>query len=141
MKRIRAPTFFRDKISAKGESFMAKRKLTPAQELREHVNKLAERYSHWEKERRDGCVDPNWSDGVNLNLMRNHIINFKRQIRRTCDNFNLPIPAIYFKALPPEMPADFFVMDGKNYNPNRVSRIMNLRGTESEPKPVQLTLF
>ena len=141
MKRIRDPTLFGVKISAKGESFMAKYKLTPAQQLREHVNKLAERYAHWEQERRDGCVDPNWSDGVNLNLVRNHIINFKRQIRRTCDNFNLPIPAIYFKALPPEMPADFFVMDGKNYNPNRVSRIMNLRGTESEPKPVQLTLF
>ena len=137
MKRIRDPTLFGVKISAKGESFMAKRKLTPAQKLREHVNKLAERYAHWEQERRDGCVDPNWSDGVNLNL----VINFKRQIRRTCDNFNLPIPAIYFKALPPEMPADFFVTDGKNYNPNRVSRIMNLRGTESEPKPVQLTLF
>ena len=141
MKRIRDPTLFGVKISAKGESFMAKRKLTPAQQLREHVNKLAERYAHWEQERRDGCVDPNWSDGVNLNLVRNHIINFKRQIRRTCDNFNLPIPAIYFKALPPEMPADFFVTDGKNYNPNRVSRIMNLRGIESEPKPVQLTLF
>ena len=37
---------------------MAKRKLTPAQELREHVNRLAERYTHWEQERRDGCVDP-----------------------------------------------------------------------------------
>lgn len=129
---------------------MAKRKLTPAQELREQVNRLAERYAHWEKENRDGCVDPNWSDGVNLNLVRNHIINFKRQIRHTCDNFNLPIPAIYYRPLPPEMPADFFVMDGKNYNPNRVSRIMNLRGLsdkrESEEEksksvPVQLTLF
>ena len=119
---------------------MAKRKLTPVQELREQVNRLAERYAHWEQERRDGCVDPNWSDGVNLNLVRNHIINFKRQIRRTCDNFNLPMPAIYYRALPPEMPADFFVTDGKNYNPKRVARIMNLRG-EDELSPVQLSLF
>ena len=119
---------------------MAKRKLTPAQELREQVNRLAERYAHWESERRDGCVDPNWSDGVNLNLVRNHIINFKRQIRRICDNFNLPMPAIYYRALPPEMPADFFVTNGKNYNPKRVARIMNLCG-DCKPKPVQLTLF
>ena len=140
MKRIRAPTFFRVKISAKGESFMAKHKLTPVQELQEYVNRLAERYAHWEKERHDGCVDPNWSDGVNLNLVRNHIINFKRQIRRTCDNFNLPIPAIYFKALPPEMPDDFFVTNGKNYNPQRIARILGLRGY-CKPKPVQLTLF
>ncbi len=120
---------------------MAKRKLTPAQELREHINRLAERYLHWEAERRDGCVDPNWSDGVNLNLVRGHIIAEKRNISRTCNEFGLTIPAIYYRALPPEMPADFFVMDGKNYNPNRVSRIMNLRGGASETKPVQMSLF
>lgn len=130
----------KDKNLWKGENFMAKRKLTPAQELREHVNRLAERYARWEKEHRDGCVDPNWSDGVNLNLVRNHIINFKRQILHTCDNFNLPIPAIYYRALPPEMSADFFVTDGKNYNPQRVARILNLRGA-SETKPVQMSLF
>ena len=79
MKRIRAPTLFGVKISAKGENFMAKRKSTPVQELQEQVNRLAERYAHWERERRDGAVDPNWSDGVNLNLVRNHIINFKNQ--------------------------------------------------------------
>ena len=101
---------------------MAKHKLTPVQELQEYVNRLAERYAHWEKERHDGCVDPNWSDGVNLNLVRNHIINFKRQIRRTCDNF------------------DFFVTNGKNYNPQRIARILGLRGY-CKPKPVQLTLF
>lgn len=140
MKRIRATTLYEVKILTKGESFMAKRKLTPVQELREQVNRLAERYTHWEQERRDGCVDPNWSDGVNLNLVRNHIINFKRQIRRTCDNFNLPMPAIYYRALPPEMPTDFFVTNGKNYNPKRVARILNLRG-EDELSPVQLSLF
>ena len=126
---------------------MAKQKPTPAQELQKQVNRLAERYVRWETERRDGCVDPNWSDGVNLNLVRNHIINFKRQICRTCDFFDLPIPAIYYRPLPPEMSADFFVTNGKNYNPQRVARIMNLRGNEvskrEQPKtaPVQLKLF
>ena len=122
---------------------MTKRKLTPTQELREQVNKLAERYAYWERERRDGCVDPNWSDGVNLNLVRNHIINFKRQIRRTCDKHGLTIPAIYYRPLPPEMPRDFF-STGKNYNPQRIARILNLRGkpdNDRETKPVQLTLF
>ncbi len=140
MTRIRNPTIYEVKILMKGESIMAKRKLTPAQELREYVNRLAERYAHWEEERREGCVDPNWSDGVNLNLVRNHIINFKRQIRLTCDKFCLTIPAIYYRPLPPEMPADFFVTDGKNYNSHRIERIRNLRGA-SESKPVQLTLF
>lgn len=121
---------------------MAKRKITPAQELQQFVYKLAERYKHWAQERKDGCVDPNWSDGVNLNLVRNHIINFKRQIRLICDKFGLTIPAIYYRPLPPKMPSDFFVIGGKNYNPQRIARILNLRGdSENNPKPVQLTLF
>ena len=119
---------------------MSKRKLTPAQELWDQVNRLAGRYAHWEAERRDGCVDPNWSDGVNLNLVRNHIICAKKEIRRTCDFFDLPTPAIYYRPLPPEMPADFFVTNGKNHDPKRVARIRNLRGCD-ELKPVQLSLF
>ena len=148
MRRIRAPTLYRVKISAKGESLMAKRKLTHAQELREHVNRLAERYAHWEQERRDGCVDPNWSDGVNLNLVRNHIINFKRQIRHTCEEYGLTIPAIYYRPLPPLMSADFFVADGKNYDPQRVARLTNLRSNPAKEQPakreattIQLSLF
>ena len=128
---------------------MAKRKLTPAQELREHVNRLAERHARWERERCDGCVDPNWSDGDNLNLVRNHIIYYKQQIRLTCNKFSLTIPAIYYRPLPPEMPHDFF-STGKNYNPQRIARILNLRGLSDKKKteeeksksvPVQLTLF
>ncbi|MBQ4494264.1 MAG: hypothetical protein II968_00700 [Selenomonadaceae bacterium] len=129
---------------------MAKRKLTPAQELQQYVDRLNKSFAHWEKERRNGCVDPNWSDGVNLNLVRGHIIAEKRNISRTCNEFSLTIPAIYYRPLPPEMPADFFVTDGKNYNPQRIARIMNLRGLfdkketeeeESKSVPVQLTLF
>lgn len=120
---------------------MAKRKPTPAEQLREHVDRLTERYAHWEAERKEGCVAPNWSDGVNLNLVRNHIISEKRQICVTCDKFGLIVPAIYFRPLPPVMSADFFAT-GKNYNPQRIERISNLRDNkEDEQKPMQLSLF
>ncbi len=122
---------------------MAKRKLMPAQELQQHIDRLAERYARWERERRDGCLDPFWSDGDNLNLVRNHIRYEKQQIRLTCDKFALTIPAIYYRPLPPEMPRDFF-STGKNYNPQRIARILNPHGkpdNDREAKPVQLTLF
>ena len=142
MNQIRSPTTLLTKIVTKGRLIMAKRKLTPNQQLQQYIKECAERYDHWTRERKDGTVDPNWSDGVNLNLVRNHIINFKRQIRRTCDKFGLTIPSIYYRPLPPEMPADFFVTNGKNYNPQRIARILGLRGgSEDNPKPVQLTLF
>lgn len=123
---------------------MAKRTKTATEQLQEHVNTCAKEYEHWKALRTDGGTDPNWSDGVNLNLVRTHIICAKKEIRRTCDKFKLVIPAIYFRALPPVMPVDFFVMDGKNYNPQRIERIRNLRGKEDESPqkaPVQLRLF
>ena len=129
---------------------MVKHKLTPAEQLQHHVNDCAKRYKHWEQERRDGCVDPNWSDGDNLNLVRGHIICAKRNIRHTCDEFGLVVPAIYYRALPPEMPSNFFVINGKNYNPQRIERIKAMRGCETKlvveqellkPLPVQLSLF
>lgn len=134
---------------------MAKRTKSGTEQLQEHVDTCVKEYTHWKSLRTDGGTDPNWSDGVNLNLVRTHIICAKGQIRRTCDKFKLVIPAIYFKALPPVMSNDFFVTDGKNYNPKRVERIKNLRGQESvkiasesdakselhKTAPAQLTLF
>ena len=97
---------------------------TPAEKLKALVAECKERYDHWNKEREEGCSDPNWSDGENLNLVRNHISYFKREIRRICDENNFIVPAVYYHALPPEMPTDFFVIGGKNYNPERINRIL-----------------
>ena len=33
---------------------MGKRKLTPAQELQQHVDECVNRYEHWERERKQG---------------------------------------------------------------------------------------
>ena len=119
---------------------MSKLPKTGVEELQKHVAACSKEYEHWKALRTDGGTDPNWSDGVNLNLVRTHIICAKKEIRRTCDKFGLTIPAIYYRPLPPEMPADFFVTNGKNSDPQRIARIMNLRG-DDELKPVQLSLF
>jgi len=97
---------------------------TPTEKLKALVAECKERYDRWNKEREEGCCDPNWSDGVNLNLVRNHIIYYKRKIRHTCEEVGLVIPSIYYRALPPELPSDFFVIGGKNYNPARIKRIL-----------------
>ncbi|MDO4720522.1 MAG: hypothetical protein Q4A78_07655 [Peptostreptococcaceae bacterium] len=36
-------------------------------------------WNHWRKMYLYGCQDPNWPDGVNLNLVRNHLLNEVRQ--------------------------------------------------------------
>lgn len=35
-------------------------------------------FSTWQKIYQNGCSDPSWEDGVNLNLVRNHIIAYYR---------------------------------------------------------------
>lgn len=49
-----------------------------------HIARLEARVkadiSHWQDLRANGCNDPFWPDGVNLNLVRNHIIYALRRI-------------------------------------------------------------
>lgn len=56
--------------------------------------------AHWHDLKANGCSDPFWPDGVNLNLVRNHIIYALRQIAemRASDGqlslFDLPAPEV-----------------------------------------------
>jgi len=58
-------------------------------------------FSRWESLYQYGGSDPFWSDGCNLNLVRNHIINYKRLITETMPPEQYP--EIYFRETPPEV--------------------------------------
>lgn len=47
---------------------------------------------------RYGGSDPFWSDGCNLNLVRNHILYYKNQLKEMN-----PIPEAFYKETPPEV--------------------------------------
>ena len=57
--------------------------------------------------RENGCNDPFWSDGFNLNLTRNHIIHDKTVIDEICSETDLPFPAEYYITTPPEVDDDY----------------------------------
>lgn len=66
---------------------------------------LQEAFERWEHLYRYGGDDPGWPDGVGLNLARNHIISYKRQIVE-----QVPpelYPDIFRRATPPEVDANF----------------------------------
>ena len=44
------------------------------------LEELEKAYAQWESLYKQGGSDPFYPDGVNLNLVRNHILYFKRQI-------------------------------------------------------------
>lgn len=55
--------------------------------------------AHWNSILQNGCSDPHWADGCNMNIVRGHIISFKKE----CEAELLPedYPEEYFLELPP----------------------------------------
>lgn len=63
---------------------------------------LKSSFEQWEYLYQYGCSDPFWADGYNLNLVRNHIIHYKTQLKE-----RKPLPEIFYKETPPEVDQDY----------------------------------
>ena len=77
---------------------MAKKKETNWEE------ELRKSYQNWEYLSHFGGHDPGWPDGVNMNLVRNHIIYEKRMLIESKPD---RLPDIYFRETPPEVDSNF----------------------------------
>lgn len=71
----------------------------------DYVKELQNSFDRWAYLYQYGCRDPSWSDGVNMNLVRNHICYYKKKIEETIPQHEYP--AMYFQDLPPEMPQNY----------------------------------
>jgi hypothetical protein len=85
---------------------MAKKK-----QQEDYEQKLRDSFDHWQHLYEYGGQDPSWADGVNLNLVRNHIYYYKRQIEETMEPGSYP--EIYYRARPPEVPNDYMARAGE----------------------------
>ena len=79
------------------------KKRTPEQELKELCKEIRNEIDHWEDINRNGCNDPFWPDGCNMNLTRNHIIYAKHQITALCEEYSIPVPEEMHLPTPPEV--------------------------------------
>lgn len=77
------------------------KKKTPEQELKELRKEIRQEIDHWEDINQNGCNDPFWPDGTNMNLTRNHIIYSKRQIAEICEEHGIPVPEEMYLPIPP----------------------------------------
>lgn len=82
---------------------MKKEKKTPDQIIKECVNNIIREIATWKHIQLCGCNDPFWPDGCNMNLTRNHILSYKREIREICEENSLPLPEEYYLPTPPEV--------------------------------------
>ena len=81
----------------------------PAAEMRELARKITDSAERWKRINENGCNDPFWSDGCNMNLVRNHIIYFKRLMRELNEAEGVELPKEYETRIPPEVENDFMV--------------------------------
>lgn len=86
---------------------------TEAEELDVLVRGCKQSYAEWDALYLRGGNDPFWADGVNLGLVRNHIIYFKREIEKLCSHLGREPPEIVRRELPPEVPNDYMDIAGK----------------------------
>lgn len=76
--------------------------------MKQLEQELEREFKHWDELYYHGGHDPFYADGMGLNLTRNHIIYYKRQLEELIGNeaitlFGSEFPEIYYKETPPEM--------------------------------------
>ena len=69
--------------------------------LDEIYGDLGMAYAEWQNRYTNGGTDPFWPDGCNLELCRNHILYYKREIDESYPD--APKRALYLRELPPEV--------------------------------------
>lgn len=62
---------------------------------------LENSFARWDFIHEYGCSDSFWADGVNMNLVRNHIMYYKQQLSEEATLFLLP--KAYYREVPPEV--------------------------------------
>lgn len=84
-------------------------------QLEEAIKNLTRSFQRWDDIMENGCYDPFHCDGVNLNLVRNHIIYEKKQIdeflKEEHENsfLSTPYPDIYHRPTPEKVSYDYMV--------------------------------
>lgn len=100
--------------------------LSSAEEIRKEIRV-------WEDIRKIGCNDHSWPDGVNLNLIHNHVCYYKNEIRRLCAESGEPQPPEFYLPTPPIVDSNYFAKP----NSARARRIKSCPSWKcATPEPV-----
>lgn len=95
---------------------------TPQEMIQEECSRIIKSICRWEYINENGCNDPFWSDGCNMNLCRNHIISAKVNIMEICETEGIGYPEEYFLPTPPEV--DNLYMANLKKFPKRTERVL-----------------
>lgn len=99
---------------------MAVRKKTPEEDFKEEIDGVAKSVNMWKQHAKEGCSDPHWEDGVNMNLLRNHILYYTNNIITLCFEHGFDLPGCLDLPMPPKVSNNYMC---KNGNKERMERI------------------
>ena len=77
-------------------------------------------FAQWEDIKENGCQDPSWPDGVNMNLVRNHISYWYQLLQERLSEPNAQLSMFEtadrpadLRPLPPVVPDSYIAPNGK----------------------------
>ena len=91
--------------------------------IEDTCKEIRKSFERWKDINRSGCNDPFWTDGVNMNLVRNHIIYYKRQLEDICRSSRCGLPEEYYLAVPPEVDINYMAHLRQK---DRVKRLLSM---------------
>lgn len=108
-------------------------KLKTDEELLQYYSaELMKAHADWLNVLNNGCNDPFWTDGCNINLIRNHVIYYRIQIINLCLIRNLEVPVCYYEPVPPKVD-DHYMADLNPNNEHQIKRLERIRLHGKEP--------
>lgn len=102
------------------------------QKLEKECSELLGEVARWKDICENGCSDPFWPDGANMNLTRNHIIYRKWRIATLCVMQDLALPGEYFIPTPTEVPEGYMANLRQE---RRVKRLISMGTAVTTEKP------
>ena len=72
-------------------------------EIERLCKEIRDEIARWKEINENGCNDPFWPDGTNMNLTRNHILYAKYRITEICAVNKIPIPEEAYLPVPPKV--------------------------------------
>lgn len=104
-----------------------KKRLNP---IEEYAAQIVREIGHWNYILENGCNDPFWPDGTNMNLTRNHIISYKLEIAKYCEATGSELPPEYYLPTPPEVDENYMAVK----KGERADRIKQLEEFSNQTK-------
>ena len=98
--------------------------------IEEYASQIVREIGRWNYILENGCNDPFGPDGTNLNLTRNHIISYKREIAEYCEATGAKLPLEYYLPTPPEVDENYMAVK----KGERADRIKQLEEFSNQTK-------